>query len=326
MTILVTGVAGFIGMHVAQVLLKRGEKVLGVDNLNDYYDVGLKQARLGLLETFSGFQFAYADIADEAALAEAVAGVEDLSQIIHLAAQAGVRYSLENPGAYVRSNLVGHFNILELARRLDRLDHLVYASSSSVYGGNTKQPFSTDDRVDGPISLYAATKRADELMTYSYSHMFGMRASGLRFFSAYGPWGRPDMSAYIFTSKILAGEPIPVFNYGEMSRDFTYIDDIADGVVAALDRPPMGNEEEAPHAVYNIGNHKAEPLVRFIGLIEGALGKRAEFDYQPMQPGDIRATFADIEESRRYLGYDPQTPIDEGIPKFVQWYRSYHNV
>lgn len=326
MTILVTGVAGFIGMHVAQTLLNRGEKVLGVDNLNNYYDVRLKQARLGVLEPMAGFRFVQADIADEEGLNAAVDGIDDLDRIIHLAAQAGVRYSLENPAAYVKANLIGQFNILELARRQDRLDHLVYASSSSVYGGNTKQPFSVDDRVDQPISLYAATKRSDELMGYAYSHMFGVRASGLRFFSAYGPWGRPDMSAYIFTSKILAGEPIPVFNYGEMSRDFTYVDDIVNGVVAALDRPPMANDEKAPHALYNLGNHKAEPLVRFIGLIEQALGKSAEFDYKPMQPGDVRATYADIEESRRYLGYEPRTSIDEGIPKFVKWYREYHNV
>ena len=326
MTVLITGVAGFIGMHVARALLERGEKVLGIDNLNDYYDVGLKQARLAELEPMSGFRFVHADIADEDGMMAAVAGIDDLDRIIHLAAQAGVRYSLENPSAYVRANLIGQFNILEMARRLDRLEHLVYASSSSVYGGNSKQPFSVEDRVDQPISLYAATKRSDELMGYAYSHMFGVRASGLRFFSAYGPWGRPDMSAYIFTSKILAGEPIPVFNYGEMSRDFTYVDDIVNGVVAALDRPPMANEEKVPHALYNLGNHKAEPLVRFIGLIEQALGKSAEFDYKPMQPGDVRATYADIEESRRYLGYEPRTSIDEGIPKFVKWYREYHNV
>ncbi|MHA1565542.1 MAG: NAD-dependent epimerase/dehydratase family protein [Alphaproteobacteria bacterium] len=327
MTVLITGVAGFIGMHVAEVLLARGETILGIDNLNDYYDVNLKKARVARLEELRGFTFVHADIAEVESLAGAVDAVPELDRIVHLAAQAGVRYSLENPGAYVKANIIGQFNVLELARSLGpKLQHLVYASSSSVYGGNTKLPFAVGDPVDRPISLYAATKRADELMCHSYSDMFGVKATGLRFFSAYGPWGRPDMSAYIFTSKIIAGEPIPVFNYGEMSRDFTYVDDIVQGVVAALDRPPQVNEESTPHAIFNLGNHKVEPLMRFIGLIESALGMRAEIDYQPIQPGDVKATYADVETSRRCLGYEPRTSIDVGIPKFVAWYRKYHGI
>ncbi len=327
MTVLVTGVAGFIGMHVAETLLARGESVLGIDNLNDYYDVNLKKARVARLDGMRGFRFVHADVSEADSLDEAVEGVPELDRIIHLAAQAGVRYSLKNPAAYVKANLIGQFNVMELARRLgDRLQHMVYASSSSVYGGNTKLPFAVGDPVDSPISLYAATKRADELMCYSYSDMFGVKATGLRFFSAYGPWGRPDMSAYIFTSKIIAGEPIPVFNYGEMSRDFTYVDDIVQGVVAALDRPPRVNEESTPHALFNLGNHKVEPLMRFIGLIESALGMRAVIDYQPIQPGDVKATYADVEASRRCLGYEPRTSIDTGIPKFVAWYKEYHGI
>jgi UDP-glucuronate 4-epimerase len=320
--ILLTGAAGFIGMHVAEALLTRGESVIGVDNVNDYYDVALKEARLARLAAYPEFSLARVDIADEGALAPLATGVD---RIIHLAAQAGVRYSLTNPGAYERANLAGHLNVLEFARSLgDRLIQLVYASSSSVYGGNTKLPFSVDDQVDNPVSLYAATKKADELMSHAYSHTYGLPQTGLRFFTVYGPWGRPDMSAYIFTSKILAGEPIPVFNNGDMQRDFTYIDDIVAGVVAALDHPPAA--EGLRHRLYNLGNHRSEPLMRFIGLIEQALGRKAEIDFQPMQPGDVQATYADIDATQRDLGFQPATPIDEGIPKFIAWYREYHGI
>ena len=322
MAIVLTGAAGFIGMHVAQALLARGESVIGVDNLNDYYDVALKKARLARLQQHAEFRFERLDIGDQGALAP-LAG--DVDRVIHLAAQAGVRYSLTNPEAYVNANLVGHLNVLEFARHLgDGLTNLVYASSSSVYGGNTKLPFSIDDQVDNPVSLYAATKKADELMSHAYSHTFGMPQTGLRFFTVYGPWGRPDMSAYIFTSKILAGEPIPVFNHGDMQRDFTFIDDIVAGILAALDLPPAADGPR--HRVYNLGNHRSEPLMRFIGLIEQALGRKAEIDFQPMQPGDVQATYADIDATQRDLGFQPATPIDEGIPKFIAWYRDYHGV
>lgn len=322
MTVLVTGAAGFIGMHVSLALMARGETVVGIDNLNDYYDVALKEARLARLSGHNAFSFVRGDIGDAAALAEAG---QDADRVVHLAAQAGVRYSLENPGAYIQANIVGHMNVIELARaKGDGLKHLVYASSSSVYGGNTKLPFSVEDQVDTPVSLYAATKKADELMSYSYSSTYGVPQTGLRFFTVYGPWGRPDMSLYIFTRKILAGEPIPVFNHGEMQRDFTYIDDIVAGVLAALDNPPPRDGAGVPHRVYNLGNHRSEPLMRFIGLIEEALGQKAEIDFQPMQPGDVPATYADIEASRRDLGFEPRVPIDEGIPRFVAWYREFH--
>ena len=327
MTILLTGAAGFIGMHLSEALLARGERVVGLDNLNDYYDVHLKEARLARLSGRDGFTFVRGDIADRDTLERIVGEHPAIDRIVHLAAQAGVRYSLINPGAYIQANVVGHFNMLELARGMgDGCRHLVYASSSSVYGGNTKLPFSVDDPVDRPVSLYAATKKSDELMSHAYSHIFGVPATGLRFFTVYGPWGRPDMSAYIFTSKILAGEPIPVFNNGEMQRDFTFVADIVAGVIAALDRPPTRTEGTAPHRVYNLGNHRSEPLMRFIGMIESALGKKAEIDFQPIQPGDVPATYADIEASRRDLGFEPKTPIDEGIPRFVAWYRDYHGV
>ncbi|MBO6784534.1 MAG: GDP-mannose 4,6-dehydratase [Alphaproteobacteria bacterium] len=322
MPVLVTGAAGFIGMHVSEALMARGETVVGIDNLNDYYDVSLKEARLERLRKHNAFSFVRGDICDRDALDEAG---RDADRIVHLAAQAGVRYSLENPGAYIQANIVGHLNVLELARaKGDDLVHLAYASSSSVYGGNTKLPFSVDDQVDNPVSLYAATKKSDELMSHAYAATYGLPSTGLRFFTVYGPWGRPDMSLYIFTRKILAGEPIPVFNNGEMQRDFTYIDDIVAGVLAALDNPPPRDGDAAPHRVYNLGNHRSEPLMRFIGLIEDALDTRAEIDFQPMQPGDVPATYADIEASRRDLGFEPTTPIDEGIPKFVAWYREYH--
>ena len=322
MTVLVTGAAGFIGMNVSLALMARGETVVGIDNVNDYYDVSLKEARLARLMANDQFSFVRADICDAQALAEAG---QDADRIVHLAAQAGVRYSLENPGAYIQANIVGHMNVIELARaKGDDLKHLVYASSSSVYGGNTKLPFSVEDQVDNPVSLYAATKKSDELMSHSYSSTYGIPQTGLRFFTVYGPWGRPDMSLYIFTRKILAGDPIPVFNHGEMQRDFTYIDDIVAGVLAALDNPPPREGDGVPHRVYNLGNNKSEPLMRFIGLIEEALGEKAEIDFQPMQPGDVPATYANIEASQRDLDFEPRVPIDEGIPRFVAWYREFH--
>jgi UDP-glucuronate 4-epimerase len=309
-------------MNVSLALMARGETVVGIDNVNDYYDVSLKEARLARLMANDQFSFVRADICDAQALAEAG---QDADRIVHLAAQAGVRYSLENPGAYIQANIVGHMNVIELARaKGDDLKHLVYASSSSVYGGNTKLPFSVEDQVDNPVSLYAATKKSDELMSHSYSSTYGIPQTGLRFFTVYGPWGRPDMSLYIFTRKILAGDPIPVFNHGEMQRDFTYIDDIVAGVLAALDNPPPREGDGVPHRVYNLGNNKSEPLMRFIGLIEEALGEKAEIDFQPMQPGDVPATYADIEASQRDLDFEPRVPIDEGIPRFVAWYREFH--
>ncbi len=326
MAILLTGAAGFIGFHVAGALLARGEDVIGIDNLNPYYDVKLKEARLGELTKQKGFTFHKLDIADEEAMAVFGRELKNTDRVLHFAAQAGVRYSFENPEAYIASNVDGQLHLLELARRLTGLKHFVYASSSSVYGGNEKLPFAVTDPVEKPISLYAATKRAGELMATTYSHLHGLPATGLRFFTVYGPWGRPDMSAYIFTKKISEGEPIQVFNNGEMKRDFTYIDDIVEGVLAALDRLPPLREGEAPHRLYNLGNHRSEPLMRFIGLIEAALGKKAVIDFQPMQKGDVKETYADITESERDLDFHPFTAIDEGIPSFVKWYRDYHGL
>ncbi len=324
MAILVTGAAGFIGFHVAAALCVRGETVIGIDNLNDYYDVSLKQARLAQLASVRGFSFERADIADRAAIAKLFTDHPEIDRIVHLAAQAGVRYSLVNPFAYTDANITGQVTLLEAARRLPRLTHMVYASSSSVYGGNTKLPFAVTDPVDRPISLYAATKRAGELIAFNYSHLHRLKLTGLRFFTVYGPWGRPDMSAYLFTKAILAGEPIPVFNNGDMRRDFTYIDDIVAGVVAALDRPPADGGSEPPHRLYNLGNHRSEPLMRFIEVIERACGRKATIEFKPMQPGDVPETYADIDASRRDLGFQPRTSIDEGIPRFVSWFRSYH--
>lgn len=322
MTVLVTGAAGFIGMSLSHALLARGETVLGIDNLNDYYDPALKLARLATLEGKPGFTFKRMDIADT----DEVLALKDqgIRTIVHLAAQAGVRYSLQNPLAYAKANLVGHLNMLELARAIDGLDHMVYASSSSVYGGNTHVPFSVDDRTDTPVSLYAATKRADELMSHSYSHLYDIPLTGLRFFTVYGPWGRPDMAAWIFTDKMLRGEAIPVFNKGEMKRDFTFIDDIIAGVVAIMDGPPSrGPEDLAAHRVYNIGNNKSEPLMRMIEVLADALGVKPNIDFQPMQPGDVKETYADIDAIARDFGYAPTTPIDIGIPKFAAWFKDY---
>lgn len=323
MTVVVTGAAGFIGFHVAQALLARGTAVLGIDNLNDYYDVGLKRARLARLEGLSGFRFVTANIADRETIPALLAAVAPTG-VVHLAAQAGVRYSLVNPYAYVESNVMGQVVMLEAVRALGGRPHFVYASSSSVYGGNEKLPFAETDRVDGPVSLYAATKKADELMTHSYSHLYRLPATGLRFFTVYGPWGRPDMAPFLFAEAILQGRAIRVFNHGQMRRDFTYIDDIVDGVLAALDRPPMDDGHRPPHRVYNLGNSRAEGLLDFIGTLEKALGRTAEKIFEPMQPGDVEATYADLTDSSRDLGFAPKTPISEGVPRFADWYIDYY--
>ncbi len=320
MTILVTGAAGFIGFHVARALLRRGERVLGLDNLSPYYDPGLKQARLARLSEEPAFTFTALDLSRREEVSEFGRRHPEIDRIVHLAAQAGVRHSLEHPFDYVDANVTGHLAILELGRHLPRLENLVYASSSSVYGANSRLPFSTSDRTDDPVSLYAATKKAGEMMATSYARLFGLKAVGLRFFTVYGPWGRPDMSAFLFTRAILEGKPIQVFNNGDMRRDFTYIDDIVQGVVAALDRPAPG------HRVYNLGNNRAEPLLRFIEVIETALGRKAIVELKPMQKGDVKETFADIEDTSRDLGFRPTTPIDIGIPRFVEWYREFYKV
>lgn len=329
MRVLITGAAGFIGAALADRLLARGDAVIGIDNCNDYYDPVLKHARIDRVRQRGGdFAFHQLDFADMQVLHAALEG-ERFDAIAHLGAQAGVRFSLENPAAYVHSNLVGHANMLEIARHRE-VAHMVYASSSSVYGGNDKLPFSVDDRADHPVSLYAATKKADELMSETYAHLYRIPLTGLRFFTVYGPWGRPDMALWIFTGKILRGEPIPVFNKGEMWRDFTYIDDIIAGVVAALDNPPADDGAVKaggsikPHALYNIGNHRSEKLTRVIDLLEEACGQKAQIDWQPMQQGDVARTYADIEAIQRDLGYQPTTSIDDGVPRFVEWYREYH--
>jgi len=323
MSILLTGAAGFIGFHVAKALLERGDRVVGIDNLNDYYDVRLKEARLALLSAYPGFVFAKLDVADRDGVFALVGRHRDLRSIIHLAAQAGVRYSLKNPYAYIDSNVMGTLVMLEAARRIERLTAITYASSSSVYGANQKQPFGVEDRVDEPVSLYAATKRSCELLAHTYAHLYGLPATGLRFFTVYGPWGRPDMAAYLFTSAILAEQPIKVFNEGRMARDFTYIDDIVAGTVAAYDRPPA---DGVPHRIYNLGNHRPEQLLDFIGVLERLLGRTATKQFLPLQPGDVPESFADIEASRRDLGFDPRTTIEVGLARFVEWYRQYHRV
>ncbi|MBU3737155.1 MAG: NAD-dependent epimerase [Methylobacterium sp.] len=332
MKVLVTGVAGFIGMHVAKILLERGDEVAGIDNLNDYYDPALKHARLAELRPYSHFSFVEGDIADWPALS-AWFGREKPQRVVHLAAQAGVRYSLRNPQAYLHSNLVGFGNILEACRHNDA-EHLVYASSSSVYGANTHMPFSVHDNVDHPLSLYAASKKANELMAHSYSHLFGLPTTGLRYFTVYGPWGRPDMSPWLFTSAILEGRVIDVFNHGEMRRDFTYIDDIATGTVRVMDRiatpDPAFNQDSpdpassnAPYRVYNIGNHTPVELMTFIGTIEKALSLEARMNFLPMQQGDVVATYADVDALKRDVGFEPKTPLTAGIGRWVDWYQSY---
>lgn len=332
MAVLVSGAAGFIGSATSRALLERGDHVVAMDNLNDYYDPGLKQARLTRLQQQFGnrFRFERLDFADNQALTDFADTVE-IDGIVHLGAQAGVRYSLENPAAYVQSNLVGHCNMLELARaRQPR--HMVYASSSSVYGGNQSLPFRVEDRVDHPLSLYAATKKADELISESYSSLYRLPLTGLRFFTVYGPWGRPDMAMWIFTKALYAGEPLPLFNGGEMRRDFTYIDDIVRGVVACLDSPPADDGQvkaggsTSPHALYNIGNSRSEDLMRVVSLLEEETGRKALLDPKPMQIGDVRETFADISAIERDHGFKPATSIDEGVPRFVKWYREYHGL
>lgn len=322
MRVLLTGAAGFIGYHVASVLLHHGHEVIGVDNLNDYYDVRLKEARLQQLAPSKNFRFHKLDIADRTLLPQLLSFAP--SHIVHLAAQAGVRYSLTNPFTYAESNLMGQLVILELARNLPDLQHFVYASSSSVYGGNTKTPFAVEDPVEKPVSLYAATKRADELMSWTYAHLFRIPVTGLRFFTVYGPWGRPDMATYLFTQQILNEKPIKVFNNGEMRRDFTYIDDIVSGVIAVLQRPPPSSSQTPPVKLYNLGNSRPENLMHFIRVIEKNLGKKAQYDFQPLQNGDVLETFADISASTQDFGYHPSTSIEEGIPKFIAWYKKYH--
>ena len=332
MRVLVTGAAGFIGYCLAQQLLARGDIVIGVDNLNDYYQVSLKRDRVAALAAAGGNRFTFhtLDFSDMAALNGALDGTQ-IDRVVHLGAQAGVRYSIDNPQAYVASNLAGHVNLLELARHR-QVEHMVYASSSSVYGGNAKLPFAVEDRVDHPVSLYAATKRADELMSETYAHLFRLPLTGLRFFTVYGPWGRPDMMLWNFTRRILAGEPIPLFNHGDMYRDFTYIDDIVAGVIACLDSAPVDDDAEKaggsvkPHALYNIGNNRSEALMKVVGLLEEACGKKAELEMLPMQPGDVHKTYADISAISRDLGYAPTTSIEVGVPKFVEWYKDYHGL
>jgi len=332
---LVTGTAGFIGYHLAERLLARGDEVLGVDNVNDYYDVTLKRARLARLEGRDGYRFAEVDLADRPALDALFAGFAP-QVVVNLAAQAGVRYSLVNPHAYVSSNLVGFMNVLEGCRH-HGVEHLVYASSSSVYGANTTTPFSVHDNVDHPLSLYAATKKANELMAHTYSHLYGLPTTGLRFFTVYGPWGRPDMALFLFTKAILEGRPIDVFNHGDMRRDFTYVDDIVEGVVRTADRPaapdpawsgaaPDPGTSSAPFRVYNIGNNQPVELMRMIEILEAALGRKAEKNLLPMQPGDVPATYADVDDLERDVGFRPSTPLDVGIGRFVEWYREYYQV
>jgi UDP-glucuronate 4-epimerase len=323
MTVLVTGAAGFIGYHLAEALLAQGRHVVGVDNLNAYYEVSLKEARLACLRARPGFVFRKLDLADREGMLALADEFPAISEIAHLGAQPGVRYSLIDPYTYVSSNLMGQVVVLELARKLKALRHTVYASSSSVYGGNQKLPFAVGDAVETPQSLYAASKRADELMAHAYAHLYGLKLTGLRFFTVYGPWGRPDMAPMLFARAILAGEPIRVFNNGQMWRDFTYVDDIVAGVLAALARPADGTP---PHKLYNLGNHKSEKLTDFIAELERALGRKAEMRFEPMQPGDVVSTYADIDATRRDLGFAPSTPISVGVPRFVEWYQGYYGV
>lgn len=325
--IIVTGAAGFIGMHLVQALLERGERVVGLDNLNDYYDPALKEARLMQLQAHPGFAFERVDITNREVLPALLARLRP-ARIVHLAAQAGVRYSITHPHAYIDANLSGFLNVLEAARHLQRegaFTHLVYASSSSVYGANSKTPFSVEDRVDAPVSLYAVSKRANELMALVYARQFGVAATGLRFFTVYGPWGRSDMAAFKFTRAILAGEPVDVYNHGQLQRDFTYIDDVVAGVLAVLDRPAPA-VDGVPHALYNIGNHKPEPLLRFIEVLAQALGRTPTMNLLPMQPGDVLTSYADTTPLQRDFGWHSTTSIDQGLPRFVAWYRRYYGV
>lgn len=338
MKVLVTGAAGFIGFHVSRYLLARGDQVVGLDNLNDYYDVSLKEARLSRLkkaEGAEGFEFVKMDVADAGAMAELFADAQ-FDRVVHLAAQAGVRYSIENPRAYIDSNIVGFLNIIEGCRH-QQVEHLVYASSSSVYGANESLPFSVHDNVDHPLSLYAASKKSNELMAHTYSHLYGLPTTGLRFFTVYGPWGRPDMALFLFTRAILAGEPLQVFNYGRHRRDFTYVDDIVEGVVRTLDRvaepePQWSGESpdpassRAPWRVFNIGNQNPVELLTYIGCIEKELGRKAEMEMLPLQPGDVPDTAADVQALSDWVGYRPATPVAEGVRRFIDWYREYYQL
>ena len=335
MNILVTGAAGFIGFHLCLALLKKGHKIVGLDNINDYYETKLKEDRVAILKKDSNFSFVKADLADKSAINKAF-DETNFDRVINLGAQAGVRYSLQNPDAYINSNIVGFLNILEACRH-HKTAHLVYASSSSVYGMNTSMPFSVHDNVDHPVSLYAATKKSNELMAHTYSHLFGLPTTGLRFFTVYGPWGRPDMAPFLFTKAILEGKPIKVFNNGQMKRDFTYVDDIVEGVVRVADLIPQPNQEydckspdpstsKAPYKIYNIGNNQPIELLKFIETIEEKTGKKAEKIFMPMQPGDVVATYADVSDLMKDTGFSPSTPLNIGIGKFVDWYRDYYKI
>ena len=335
MKILVTGAAGFIGMTTSLRLLARGDEVVGLDNLNDYYEVSLKENRLKRLTALPGFRFVKLDVGDRAGM-EKLFAEEKFDKVIHLAAQAGVRYSIQNPHAYVDSNLIGFINVLEGCRH-HKVQHLVYASSSSVYGGNTKMPFSEHDSVDHPVSLYAATKKANELMAHTYSHLYGLPTTGLRFFTVYGPWGRPDMALFLFTKAILEGRPIDVFNYGNMKRDFTYVDDIVEGVIRVMDRNAAANPDydpiaadpatsNVPYRVFNIGNNNPVQLLDFIGAIEEALGQKAEKRLLPLQDGDVPATYANTDQLNDWVGFVPGTTVQEGVGRFIAWYRDYYKV
>jgi UDP-glucuronate 4-epimerase len=320
--VLVTGAAGFIGFHVSQALLERGCIVIGYDNCNDYYDVSLKEGRLGVLSAYPEFTFIKGDLADKEAL-DSVFSTYAPTIILHLGAQAGVRYSIDNPYAYLQSNLVGFLNILEACRNF-KTSHLVYASSSSVYGMNEKVPFSTSDNVDSPVSLYAATKKSNELMAHCYTHLYGFPSTGLRFFTVYGPWGRPDMAYFSFTNKIVKGEPIKIFNNGDMWRDFTYIDDVVAGILNILPNPPVANEHGDRYKVYNIGNNKPEQIMDYFAALEKALGVTAKKEFLPMQPGDVYQAYADVDDLMRDFDFKPSTPIEVGLQKFVDWYRGYY--
>ena len=335
MLVLITGAAGYIGSTAARTMLERGDEVVGIDNLNDYYDVSLKNARLDRLKVYPNFSFVLLDVSAREKMADLFAS-NRFDAVIHLAAQAGVRYSIENPHAYIDANLIGFLNVLEGCRH-SKVAHLVYASSSSVYGSNAKLPFSENDNVDHPVSLYAATKKANELMAHSYAHLYRLPCTGLRFFTVYGPWGRPDMALFKFTRGILAGEPIPVFNRGEMVRDFTFVDDIVQGVVRVMDRPaapdphwdrmrPTPSTSQAPYRVFNIGNNRPVKLMRYIEVLEECLGKKAMLDLLPMQPGDVPATTADVTALNAATGFSPSTPVETGIARFVDWYREYYRV
>jgi UDP-glucuronate 4-epimerase len=333
--VLITGCAGFIGMHVAELLLARGDEVVGVDNLSDYYDVNLKKARLARLAKFPGFKHVLLDISDREGIA-ALFAQEKPARVLNLAAQAGVRYSLVNPHAYIDTNVVGFANILEGCRH-NGVEHLVYASSSSVYGGNTRMPFSEHDNIDHPVSLYAATKKTNELMAHSYSHLFGLPTTGLRYFTVYGPWGRPDMALFLFAKAIIEDRPIDVFNHGKMRRDFTYIDDIAEGTLRVIDRLATPNTEFvsddpdpgtswAPYRVFNIGNHNPVDLMDYISALEKALGREAKKNFLPLQAGDVPATSAETAELFAHTGFIPATPVEEGVRRFVEWYRDYYKI